>query len=137
MWELVAREVPYKQHKQQAYIINGVCNEGLRPPEPRGCPPQLWQLIQRCWHQDAAQRPTFPSIVVGLKRSLATAGSLHVLKSLGADAAATKEMAKTLRNAPTPSVEVAPEPTPAAPSAPSKWMTLKKVPKDAPPESSK
>ena len=42
IWELLAREVPYKQHKQQAFIINGVCNEGMRPPggPPRG-PPRL------------------------------------------------------------------------------------------------
>lgn len=139
MWELVAREVPYKQHKQQAYIINGVCNEGLRPPEPKGCPPQLWQLIQRCWQQDPAQRPTFANVVVGLKRNLATVGSLHVLKSLDVDA--TKEMVKTLRAAPiadapvSVSVVTAEPPaaatTAATPTTASKWLTLKKTPKDA------
>ena len=51
---------------------------GKRPhpvPKARGVrPPQLVGLMQRCWHQDPAQRPTFPEIVRELTELKAASG---------------------------------------------------------------
>lgn len=38
---------------------------GYRPPKPRAferLPPELWQLISACWHQDPVQRPDIASV---------------------------------------------------------------------------
>jgi thiamine kinase-like enzyme len=106
IWELLAREVPYKKHAQP-YIINGVCNDGLRPPQPKDCPKVLWKLIERCWAQEAEDRPTFPEIVSILKRLQGNVGALHGLKSTSSKL--TMEMAKTLRNSAKPVEEKLPE----------------------------
>lgn len=37
----------------------GVVQRALRPPVPPGTPPALAQLMQSCWEQDPALRPTF------------------------------------------------------------------------------
>ncbi|KAI9202917.1 kinase-like domain-containing protein, partial [Polychytrium aggregatum] len=42
-----------------------VCN-GRRPARFDGIPDQIWSLIEACWHQDPAMRPTFSSIIVSL-----------------------------------------------------------------------
>ena len=94
IWELLAREVPYKKHTQ-AFIINGVCSDGLRPFKPDGCPKVLWKLIERCWAQEAEDRPTFAEVVRTLKRLLGNVGALQSLKT--ADSRITTEMAKEIR----------------------------------------
>jgi hypothetical protein len=41
-------------------VIARVANEGLRPPVPRSCP---WaHIMQACWHEDPAARPTFSQV---------------------------------------------------------------------------
>lgn len=40
---------------------------GLRPTKPDNIPDQYWDLIQRCWKQEAQERPTFEEIVEILK----------------------------------------------------------------------
>jgi hypothetical protein len=48
-----------------AQIIARVANEGLRPPVPPRCP---WNhVMQMCWHEDPAARPTFEQILLELK----------------------------------------------------------------------
>ncbi len=59
-WEVVARGLPYKDH------TTGKLNEGFekrvqageRETIPSDCPPELAVVIQACWTQDPAQRPT-------------------------------------------------------------------------------
>jgi len=36
--------------------------EGKRPPLPPECPPSYAFLIQKCWDQDPAKRPTFKDV---------------------------------------------------------------------------
>lgn len=79
IWELLSRQVPYKvglrfsrvwcclknnQNHKQAFIINGVCNDNMRPPEPKDCPKALWMLIRQCWAQEPSDRPTFARFVL-------------------------------------------------------------------------
>ena len=118
IWELLSREVPYKQHKQ-AYIINGVCNDGLRPPEPKDCPKALWQLIRQCWAEDPADRPAFPTIVATLQRLKSNVGALNSLKEVGRDNRMTIQMAKNMRVSDPPAK--APENKPVEGT---KWATL-------------
>ena len=57
------------QSLSAAQIIARVANEGLRPPVPPRCP---WNhVMQMCWHEDPAARPTFEQILVELKHILA------------------------------------------------------------------
>ncbi len=117
IWELVSREVPYKQHKQ-AFIINGVCNDNMRPPEPKDCPRALWLLIRQCWSQEPTDRPTFTSIVATLKRLKGNVGALNSLKEVGKDNRMTIQMAKTMRDS---SGQREPE---VKPVEGTKWATL-------------
>ena len=47
--------------------------EGLRPSQPRLCPPDLFALMQRCWHTDPDKRPSFQSIAREVTRMLVAA----------------------------------------------------------------
>jgi serine/threonine protein kinase len=35
----------------------------LRPPQPNGCDPALWALLERCWDPQAQNRPTFGQVI--------------------------------------------------------------------------
>ena len=61
-WELVARTRPYAGLTaiQAAF---GVAKDGLRPLIPPSTPLKVKSLIQRCWHQNPAMRPTFAELV--------------------------------------------------------------------------
>jgi hypothetical protein len=42
--------------------------QGLRPTIPKNTNPRLAELLERCWQQDAAQRPDFFEIIEVLQR---------------------------------------------------------------------
>ncbi|KAI9193588.1 uncharacterized protein BJ171DRAFT_525134 [Polychytrium aggregatum] len=47
-------------------IERQICN-GRRPPRLGRIPEAIWALIEKCWHQDPTQRPTFTSILATLE----------------------------------------------------------------------
>jgi serine/threonine protein kinase len=63
LWELATRDEVYA-HLSAAQVIARVVNEGLRPPLPRTC--QWASLMQQCWHEDPAARPSFEDILESL-----------------------------------------------------------------------
>lgn len=57
MWELLTRDRPFKGLLEGDLVV-GVCDRGLRPIFPPGCPASYVTLAQQCWSDDPAQRPT-------------------------------------------------------------------------------
>ncbi|KAG6701845.1 hypothetical protein I3842_07G006000 [Carya illinoinensis] len=62
LWELLTGELPYSNLTPLQAAV-GVVQQGLRPSIPKNTRPRLAELCERCWHQDAAQRPEFFEIV--------------------------------------------------------------------------
>lgn len=44
-------------------VVERVVLRGERPPLPTGMPPQYTLLMQRCWDEDPAKRPTFEQVI--------------------------------------------------------------------------
>lgn len=57
MWELLTRDRPFKGLLEGDLVV-GVCDRGLRPVFPPGCPASYVALAQQCWSDNPAQRPT-------------------------------------------------------------------------------
>lgn len=70
LWELWERKRPYEELYSRFDIIDAV-REGRRPAISNTCPPTFRSLIQRCWHEQPARRPTFAYIVRYIKDELA------------------------------------------------------------------
>jgi serine/threonine protein kinase len=88
LWELWERKRPYEELYSRFDIIDAV-RAGRRPPIGSGCPAAYRSLIQRCWHEQPARRPTFAYIVRYLKDELAhikrqrtTSSSAHAMSPL-------------------------------------------------------
>jgi serine/threonine protein kinase len=77
LWELWERKRPYEELYSRFDIIDAV-RAGRRPAIGSGCPAAYRSLIQRCWHEQPARRPTFAYIVRYLKDELA-----HVKRQRG------------------------------------------------------
>jgi serine/threonine protein kinase len=87
LWELWERKRPYEELYSRFDIIDAV-RAGRRPPIGTDCPAAYRSLIQRCWHDQPARRPTFAYIVRYLKDELAhvkrqrvTSVSAHAISS--------------------------------------------------------
>lgn len=67
LWELLTLQEPYKGVPQDQVIL-GVIERGVRPPLPSHYgPPGLVALIQTCWAEDPADRPSFDKIAAALR----------------------------------------------------------------------
>uniref|UniRef100_A0A7I4ACX5 Protein kinase domain-containing protein n=1 Tax=Physcomitrium patens TaxID=3218 RepID=A0A7I4ACX5_PHYPA len=74
---ILTGEEPYRGHRL-GVLYDVVKVRGLRPVLPASCPPILSWLIERCWHPDSSQRPSFSEIcevLRTLKAILLTGGS--------------------------------------------------------------
>ncbi|AGO84667.2 Serine/threonine protein kinase [Pandoravirus salinus] len=60
-WEVLTRRRPY----EDLNFVNVTMSvlEGRRPPLPADCPPVLARLIEACWHDKVAKRPTMAAVV--------------------------------------------------------------------------
>ncbi|KIK63207.1 hypothetical protein GYMLUDRAFT_485395 [Collybiopsis luxurians FD-317 M1] len=56
--EILTQKLPFYDHKTDALVMFNLMNGG-RPTRPQGvwCPDVAWNLITRCWTQDAQDRP--------------------------------------------------------------------------------
>ncbi|KAI5069934.1 hypothetical protein GOP47_0014277 [Adiantum capillus-veneris] len=60
LWELLTGKLPYESMNPVQAAI-GV-RQGLRPQIPEQTPPELSDLIKRCWHDNPSERPDFCEI---------------------------------------------------------------------------
>ena len=73
MWELLTLERPFEEYvdefigKSSADFKAAVIN-GLRPSIGSQCPPELGDLIKRCWTFNPLERPDFNEIVAELEK---------------------------------------------------------------------
>lgn len=65
LWEIATCSLPYKGANQA--IIKMCVMEGQREEIPEECPPGYAQLIEKCWHQDPAQRPPITEVLEIIK----------------------------------------------------------------------
>lgn len=69
LFELYTGKTPFHEIQRVPVVIKKIC-EGSRPgvgPRPSGCPPAFIDLMQRCWHQNPKNRPTFSEILTVTK----------------------------------------------------------------------
>jgi ankyrin repeat protein len=62
LWELFTRQTPYAKLSAME-VGKKVLTENLRPPIPKNCPPDFAKLMQECWSETPAKRPTFGKIL--------------------------------------------------------------------------
>ena len=76
--EIVSRRLPYSEHSisKSNFVsqFEDAIIKGLRPTIPNDCPPQLTQLIQKCWVDSPEERPSFEIIYNELAGMLKTGG---------------------------------------------------------------
>ncbi|KAI3915644.1 hypothetical protein MKX01_015469 [Papaver californicum] len=66
MWEILTGEEPYANMHCGA-IIGGIMNNNLRPTIPEQCDPEWRKLMEHCWLQEPAARPSFTEITSRLR----------------------------------------------------------------------
>jgi len=65
-FEILTGQLPFEGqgHSSAAYLILKGCRPGFpRDAEDVGLTPQMWEFLQRCWHQDPMERPTIDEVV--------------------------------------------------------------------------
>ncbi|KAI8925572.1 kinase-like domain-containing protein [Entophlyctis helioformis] len=60
-YEIFTGRVPFFEEIHDS-IVQPWIQSGERPDRPEGVPSLLWEMMQKCWHQDPGQRPTFAEI---------------------------------------------------------------------------
>ncbi|XP_044510478.1 serine/threonine-protein kinase CTR1-like [Mangifera indica] len=69
LWELVTMKQPWSGHSP-AQVVGAVAFQNRRLTIPPNTSPVLASLMESCWSDDPAQRPTFANIVESLKKLL-------------------------------------------------------------------
>lgn len=72
LWELLTCRVPYNEMTPLQAAV-GVVQKGLRPGIPSNAPPALGLLMEACWEQEAALRPSFRDLTPRLQFMLEAA----------------------------------------------------------------
>lgn len=63
LWEMVTKEEVYPEFTSFGAFKRAICYKHHRPTIPAGTTPSLAALMERCWHREASQRPTFGEII--------------------------------------------------------------------------
>lgn len=70
LWELVSREKPHNG-KEPHWVAWAVATRKIRPSLPEDAVPSEYvKLMERCWAEDYASRPTFDEVLVELEKQL-------------------------------------------------------------------
>nr|KAJ3417961.1 hypothetical protein HK105_000548 [Polyrhizophydium stewartii] len=60
--EILTGDIPFPEERSDG-VVQGWIMDGERPFRPDDVHDHLWSLLEDCWHQDPAARPTFRNIV--------------------------------------------------------------------------
>jgi hypothetical protein len=70
MYTLFEREEPFYDTKSKKdgilRIYQRIC-DGIRPARPADCPQPLGEIMERCWHKNPQDRPSFPQVLEMLR----------------------------------------------------------------------
>jgi len=77
--ELVSQESPFPETGWASEITDKIL-EGERPSIPQACFPIFRLLIEKCWHQNSAERPTIQDIIRYFQQSDSTNSSFESIK---------------------------------------------------------
>ena len=66
LWQMASDRIPFKRAKD-AEFRDRVIRRGLRPELNPSWPKDFQEMLQLCWHMDAAKRPSFKELVEFLK----------------------------------------------------------------------
>ena len=66
MWEIITREVPFK-NKSQIEAAGSVAIEGKRPPFPEGIPSYIKLIIEKCWSGSPEDRMSTEEVIKALE----------------------------------------------------------------------
>ena len=61
LWQMARDQVPFKGYGKEQFVKEVVLG-GLRPKLDKSWPTGLTDLIEKSWHKDFLERPTFPEI---------------------------------------------------------------------------
>ena len=70
LWQMVSHEHPFADCDVSGFYRR-VCTMHERPKIPKSFPPELAELLTRCWKTDQAERPEMAEIIVILRNLLA------------------------------------------------------------------
>jgi len=73
VWQMVSHERPFADCDVDSFYTR-VCARGYRPKIPPSTPPQLAQVLVRCWDVDPARRPEICEVIPVLEELLKTHG---------------------------------------------------------------
>ncbi|XP_024387112.1 serine/threonine-protein kinase STY13 [Physcomitrium patens] len=68
LWELVTGLLPF-QNMSAVQAAFAVVNRGVRPPIPDTCPPNIAEIMSRCWDANPDVRPSFAQVVKMLEQA--------------------------------------------------------------------
>ena len=71
LWQITKAKVPFSGLGRRTYMENVVMG-GERPRCDRKWPKAFTQLLQRCWHEDMLQRPSFSEILSSMDALILT-----------------------------------------------------------------
>ncbi|CAD5124202.1 DgyrCDS12502 [Dimorphilus gyrociliatus] len=67
MWEVLSGEYPFGQLTVEESIL-AICQKEVKLSRPVCCSADLFAIIESCWHQDPADRPSFQRLYNRVKR---------------------------------------------------------------------
>jgi hypothetical protein len=70
MYTLFEREEPFydtNSKKEGILVIYQKICDGIRPNRPKSCPQPFGEIMERCWHKNPTDRPSFPQILEMLR----------------------------------------------------------------------
>jgi len=70
LWEIITCQEPFPEMESYPVFRKAVCKDNLRPPLSKDMLPSLCQLIERCWHRNPEERPSFAQIIMMLDQIL-------------------------------------------------------------------
>lgn len=108
LWEIVTREVPWKELGHPQAIIWAVLSDGKRLQMPELVQPEVASLARDCWLEDPSLRPSFADIIERLSKlkfilppGMPELGTTSVMKQLsGASSIKTPTSESSAVNAP-------------------------------------